>query len=56
MKKSKTLKSQDMVHVSDPISSWQVIEFVQGLCVHKKIGFSLFLEGFSSESNEDRKL
>ena len=54
MEKSKTLKSQDIVHVSGPISSWQVIEFVQGLCVHKKIEFDLFLEIFSSESNPNQ--
>ena len=54
MEKSKTLKSQDIVHVSGPISSWQVIEFVQGIWVHKKIEFGLFLEGFLSESNQDQ--
>ena len=56
MKKSKTLKPQDIVHVSGLISSWQVIEFVQSLGVHKKIEFGLFLEVSSSESNPNQKL
>ena len=54
MRKSKKLKSQDIMHISGPISSWRVIEFVQGLYVHKKIGFSLFLEGYSKESNQNQ--
>ena len=38
-----------------PICSWQVNQFVQGLCVHENIGFGLVLERFSSESNQDQK-
>ena len=52
MKKSKTLKPQDIVHVSGHISSWQVIEFVQGIRVHKNIKKSHVWKDIKSESNQ----